>query len=63
MYQDLKDSKQFLCQRKQRNVIILLALCNKSDEELKWHEICQNLGFESVFAGLSGRAWTFKMSR
>lgn len=56
MYKDLKDSKQFLCQRKQRNVIILLALCNKSDEELKWHKIGQNLGFESVFAGVSGRA-------
>lgn len=34
MYKDLEDSKQFLYQRKQRNIIMLLALCNKSDEEM-----------------------------
>lgn len=35
MYEDLKDSKQFLYKRKQGTFIMLLALCNKSDEEMR----------------------------
>lgn len=45
-------------QRKQGEVIILLAFCNNSEADLKWHKICQNLSFQSVFAGLRGAgAW------